>query len=829
MTATAKRKTGSVAFWAACAALPIILFCGLAIWGGVYPFGSESFLTEDLKYQYIDFFTWFRGVLLGENSIFYSFAQGLGSNTWGLYSYYTASPFNLLLVLFDQDHPTLAVFVITALKLSCISLSMAYYLRRRFELNYLWSLLLALSFTFSSWTVTQLRNPMWLDALILLPLGATCCRRVIREGKFLGLALVVAADIICCWYMAYISILFFCLFVLFELGAYAFRGNRIDARFVGGRALRFTAGMLLGLALSAWTFVPTILAMLGGDGTAEASELLATTWRELVRGVLPGMWRLDRSPQLYTGIVVELLALAFLFNPRIPWRLRLLAFGFALFIVASSILNPLQYIWCGFRNPNGFYSRTAFLTSFTLLWMAAYCAKMGFGVKHVVTPSRQGIDCTQKKLLSWRIPPKVVAALIPITVIELLVSGHLSWNQLYTDYPQGSHDDYVTETQAQLDSLRAFDSEPFYRIDKTHARAGLAALNDGIARGYAQLSSYSSTSDSDAIAFLNALGYSSEGEFSTRYSTPILATDSLFGVKYASTFEGPAEYLSTGLPARSNGAALYQNPYALSIGFLAPSLNSDVNIMDYGNPFDRQNALFRSLSGNAAILYRPLEATQTDTHSWNVSVPPGTIGYAYVIIDPEAGSNHPVGITIGESFAEEGWRFDHTLRALNSLSSNPQTVPVSIVPFNPDGSNPSATVPPQTEVLFYGLDIELFRQTIGLLSASQLEVESISDDSLTGAVVSDGASQLVLSIPYDSGWTVNVNGRTANPAPLYGGAMMAIPVPEGESAVAMSYRSPGLFAGICISGIAAIAFCLCATVQAIGRRRRQSAGTHRSA
>ena len=83
MTATAKRKTGSVAFWAACAALPIILFCGLAIWGGVYPFGSESFLTEDLKYQYIDFFTWFRGVLLGENSIFYSFAQGLGSNTWG--------------------------------------------------------------------------------------------------------------------------------------------------------------------------------------------------------------------------------------------------------------------------------------------------------------------------------------------------------------------------------------------------------------------------------------------------------------------------------------------------------------------------------------------------------------------------------------------------------------------------------------------------------------------------------------------------------------------------------------------------------------------------
>ena len=51
------------------------------------PLWTRVFLTEDLKYQYIDFFTWYREVLTGEANIFYSFAQGLGSNTWGLYSY----------------------------------------------------------------------------------------------------------------------------------------------------------------------------------------------------------------------------------------------------------------------------------------------------------------------------------------------------------------------------------------------------------------------------------------------------------------------------------------------------------------------------------------------------------------------------------------------------------------------------------------------------------------------------------------------------------------------------------------------------------------------
>ena len=64
----------------------------LAAVGHVYPFGDNSFLTGDLKYQYIDFFAWFRRVLLGEANLRYSFSQGLGMNTWGLYSYYLASP-----------------------------------------------------------------------------------------------------------------------------------------------------------------------------------------------------------------------------------------------------------------------------------------------------------------------------------------------------------------------------------------------------------------------------------------------------------------------------------------------------------------------------------------------------------------------------------------------------------------------------------------------------------------------------------------------------------------------------------------------------------------
>lgn len=124
----------NVAFYAACFAFSVALFVALAAAGHVYPFGDNSFLTNDLKYQYIDFFAWFRRVLLGEANLRYSFSQGLGMNTWGLYSYYLGSPFNLLCVLFPADKLTLFVLVISALKLGCIHISGAWYVQKRFDL-----------------------------------------------------------------------------------------------------------------------------------------------------------------------------------------------------------------------------------------------------------------------------------------------------------------------------------------------------------------------------------------------------------------------------------------------------------------------------------------------------------------------------------------------------------------------------------------------------------------------------------------------------------------------------------------------------------------------
>lgn len=555
----------TVFFWSACALAPIVMICALCAWGGIYPFGPESFLTEDLKYQYIDFFTWYREVLTGEANIFYSFAQGLGSNTWGLYSYYLASPFNLIILLFDEDGLTLAVFIIVALKLASMNVTATWFLKRRFGLTDTWSIILALCYTWSTWSVTNLRNPLWLDALIILPLAAWACWRLIRRGSFIPLAVLIAIDVIYCWYMAYITLVFLCLFVLFELAVYLFDGNEVDRRWVLGRAWRFTGAVFLGLGLAAWTFAPTILAMLGGTGSKGISPFV-TYPTSLIRGFLPCAWNLNRVPQFYTGIIPLALALAALGSRRIPRKTRALLFCFAGLLAAASVFGHLEFIWCGMRVPNGFYSRTAFLLGFLEIWAAGlYLSRRTSPDPRAQSgahyePTRRRHAATRRLSQPW-----INLAIGALALVDLTLNAHACMKQLYVGYPQDTHEAYIAESSKQITRLKEIDPSPFWRLDKTYNRMG-AAFNEGISLGFCQLSTYSSANSPHAVALLNSVGYSSEGEFSSVYAAPNLFMDSILGVRYAATWGTPAGYVPMDVEPSQNGATFSRNPYALSLG-----------------------------------------------------------------------------------------------------------------------------------------------------------------------------------------------------------------------------------------------------------------------
>lgn len=816
------QRARSALFWAACAALPVLLLLALSAWGGIYPLGPESFLTEDLKYQYIDFFTWFRHVLTGEANIFYSFAQGMGSNTWGLYSYYLASPFNFIILLFDEANLTLAIYVIVALKLACMNVAMAWYLRRRFELTRSWALALALCYTWSTWSATNLRNPLWLDALILLPLMAWSCRQLLRTGRFIGLSLLAAADVITCWYMAYITLLFCCLFVLFELAVMIYDDEVRPARsWIAGRAVRFTAAILLGLGLSAWTFVPTVLAMMGG-GAKTAVGMFQTYPTALIRGFLPFAWNIDHAPQFYTGLIPLVLAIAMLFEKRIDKRLRALTFVFAGFLVVSSVLGPLMYVWCGFRQPNGFYCRIAFLLSFLEIWAAAFllmrraaCRAEGSNTRTVSWTEAGGRSACAAPIARKLAP---FGALV-LVLADLGFNAHVCWNQLYINYPQDTHDTYVNEVDTQVRELKKLDADAFYRVDKTYNRAG-AAFNEGISHGFNQLSTYSSANNPQAVAFLNSLGYSSEGEFSSVYAAPNLVMDSLLGVRYIGTWSKPVASTETTLPHSNVTSPLYYNPHALSLGYPCANGTDSESTLQGDNPFERQNALFAELTGIDRPLYTQLqgvEQARSDASiTWAVELPAHTIGYTYAQTGVESDWSQSVGLIVGgEMISSEATRFSHNVRAFGESGDESTKHEISMVQGSPE-----TQLPPKSQCLFYALNIDVFEEGIERLQSRQFTPDVFEDGRVEGVYNAEEQTDLVLSIPYDKSWSTTIDGKEVALSPAFGGGMSQIQVPEGSHRIEMRFQSPGFTVG-CAASIAALAACLVvARVQKRGGQTR---------
>ena len=69
-----------------------------------------------------------------------------------------------------------------------------------------------------------------------------------------------------------------------------------------------------------------------------------------------------------------LLAVSLLVNRTVPIKTRIATLVVTIILVASSVLSPLEYVWCGMRVPNGFYSRTAFYAEFLCAVGRRICA-----------------------------------------------------------------------------------------------------------------------------------------------------------------------------------------------------------------------------------------------------------------------------------------------------------------------------------------------------------------------------------------------------------------------------------------------------------------------
>ena len=389
--------------------LSFVLVCGLIHL--VYfvlklePFGTDAVSIDDAKIQYIDFFTYYVDILRGTRTLNYDFGNMLGGSSIGLFSYYLASPFNLLLYFFGKKGVYRFFNVAVALKLGTAGATFCWYLQRRFEDRIRPAFVIALSMGYGlmQYSVAQSSNIMWLDGVYMLPLMLLGVYEVIHRKSVWRLALTTAICILCNWYIGGLNCLFSGFWFLFEFifcerteekkeiiveHNYPARGgySREEAPgFMVGitdfilSSCRYFWAIGLGVAGSAVLFLPAVSAMRQGKGQYEEVKILMEFTGDLlsaVRGYFIGSVSDKGYAALFCGGIAVFAAAALFFSGSIRLRQKI-AFVFMMGVCFLMLQwEPAMMAFSLFKRADSYWYRYSYLICFAMLFGAgAYLSR----------------------------------------------------------------------------------------------------------------------------------------------------------------------------------------------------------------------------------------------------------------------------------------------------------------------------------------------------------------------------------------------------------------------------------------------------------------------
>lgn len=787
---------------------------------GIYPFGTKSNMLWDQDIQYVDYFAFYQDVLLGKAHLGYSFSKSMGGSLMALFGYYLGCPLNLFVVFFPKALIPLFLFILNTVKLGLAGITMDFFLSRRFPvLSLRIRILLSVSYGLMQYVMIQSSNIMWLDGVILLPLLLWNVYRFVTDKKKTGLFITVLLSIAINWYTGYMTGIFAgCYFLYERILSMPETGEKGEWKKVIADTVRAGLVMLSGVLGSCFIFYPIVKGLQNGKEVFSLSifaQAVNGSFLDIFRGFALGS--VVPTVSLYCGLPALGLVLYYFISGRIPGKEKLLSGIAVIFMLVSCWFIPLECVWSGFRYAGSYRYRFSFVAVFLLIYLAARGAAefaeggemkkmsaiyggllllfIGFYFHNVygqgylkVTFVFLAIYCLLFLLAAYQ---KWVRYLLPVVLaVEFVLNGAITFQINYQWNPENqAYQDYVNQSEVQIRSVQESEDSVFYRMDTLQKRylepnRCSAYLNEAMVYGYRGLNHYSSTYDSAVGDMLLDIGYSTERDLSI-VSESVLPADSLFGVKYLLSTENVAGYEKVSSIPDANQKAVYRNPYVLGAGMLAAG--SVYDKVESKDPFIYQNELFSNILGRKVDLYKKIEPkTSLTDQSLNFHIPSvGTGDLLYGYIDTEM---QDLALSIDGEY-----RCDYSTwlsyKIFNAGNGNEEH---TITLDRYSGTEQDATS------YFYYLDQSLFEDVIRELKSKEMTTEIFDDGHVKGNYTADEAGIMLLTIPYDDGWTARVNGEEVE-IKQAANALMAVPVTEGANEIELKYHVPGVKTGILLT------------------------------
>ena len=828
--------------------LPVILMLLAFLVMGIYPAGENQIAVIDMYHQYVPFLGELQSKLQSGGSLFYTWNGAGGSNFWNLLAYYGASPLNLILVLFPKKFLMEGVTLILLLKIGLAGSTMAVYLRaivwekdkRSADISLVG---FATLYALCSYVMAYYWCIMWMDAVALLPLCILGLHKILdgRSGVFytVCLALVVLIN----YYMA----IMVCIFILFYYPVLYFikvQGESAGHFFkTTGRAVGYS---LLGVLMSAVMLLPTWMSMqstyyISAD-MPEKTELY-NDLLDILNQMLPNAELTYREglPNLYCGMFVVILLVFYWISRTIPLREKLLNGAFLVFLIFSLNINKLDFIWHGFHFPNQLPYRYTFMICFLLIAMAYQVFQRvdEIRVNHlwILLAAGGGYYLLAQKILTEHIKD-----------LDLFVYSGLAWLALYVAililYKKGRLPknllliltvilltcEMASNTCTSINQVGTTQRSNYYaneadiaklvkKTEGTDGRFGRTEMNDNYILNcpamyhYKGISQFSSSLNANATALMEHIGVEGapdKNRFNYNQTDPV--TNAMLNIRYLIGKNLPIDDSDFKQIAKSGNSRLYESIYPLSIGYMTADTIRTWNY-EQENPFMVLDDYVRAVTQNkytsvfteiepVDVSAANIELSSTGDGMWDSTLKNETkksktiltyqaqqTGKQYLFIEADDAD----AITVSQEKKDDKIEIRNDCGSIVNLGEMDSGTEFTVTIEYKEGKGGSVVSHVCT------MDEAVWQDAYKMLSASMLDVTDYGDSFLKGTINVQEDGVFVTSVPYEAGWKLKVDGHTREINELIGGAWISTSLSAGEHQIELSFRPPGLIAGLLIT------------------------------
>ena len=777
----------------------------------------EDIYVSDLRLQHISFLNYLKNVLVGKTSIYYSFYAGMGNPMLANMIFYALSPINMItFIIKDIRYAIIFVYMI---KLSLSGLTMYMLLKSKTERDDLTTVLFSTCFALSSFAINYFFCIFWFDCLYLAPLVVMGIDKMYKTEKInllyiFSLALAIICNIQMGFGLCVFSVLYYlyCFFVNYNLKDDKKKFIQLGIVFAISSlcAGAVSSGVLLGfvteyrnISLARELKVSTVA------GTSNITYIIKGLFSV---GNLKTDYYNNYEPFTYCGLIISYFSVLYFFNKNIDKRKRVAALGVILVFVISFCINSLNLFWHLSSPVLLNYRYSIYLALFlTVLAYECYANQDKLVKRDIVVLSIAllfGLSCIVMYaneiyilytfifllliftfIIFAKNRGKVFEYMLIIAVlVEIVVNGYTS---LYTarQLPFGkisSYDNLIKES-----NFNNFDDN--YRLMYDHSYTDFT--NDTLLLNKNSSLRYFSSVINGYVTNFFDWNFSTVGNNNYRlsaYDNPLLL--SLLGNKYFYLLDEIKNNLYNKVDSYkitsydyvqgkndTKNVYLYENPYALSLGYV---IDGDVKHNKKMEITEYQNAIIKAFTGTSEDVVYSLDVSANNDNAICSKVVNASCMTFSITNDTDNSmvyaysnfSTYNVSSPNAKVYIDTG-----------------RPIIISTLDKNFDLTLTSDSVNLELERFVASTyNRELLIRDLEILRKNMLKDIKINKNVMTGKISSSKDGILFLSIPYDNKFQIFVDNKRVKYYSLLDNSFIGLDLKKGEHNIKLKYVDDNL-------------------------------------